>query len=64
VNGIEIDESGTVKNADEFFEPIGKNYADSQPKRKKAAHWREHLQHQQHKSPKRLRALWLKKWEY
>ena len=28
VNGIEIDESGTAKNADKFFEPIGKNYAD------------------------------------
>ena len=28
VNGIEIDDSGTAKNADEFFEPIGKNYAD------------------------------------
>ena len=28
VDGLEIDESGTVKNADEFFEPIGKNYAD------------------------------------
>ena len=25
VNGIEIDESGTAKNADKFFEPIGKN---------------------------------------
>ena len=28
VNGIEVDESGTAKNADKFFEPIGKNYAD------------------------------------
>lgn len=28
VDGLEIDESGTVKNADKFFEPIGKNYAD------------------------------------
>ena len=28
VDRLEIDESGTAKNADEFFEPIGKNYAD------------------------------------
>lgn len=28
VNGLEVDESGTAKNADKFFEPIGKNYAD------------------------------------
>ncbi len=28
VDGIELDESGAVKNADKFFEPIGKNYAD------------------------------------
>ena len=28
VNGIEVDESGTAKNTDKFFEPIGKNYAD------------------------------------
>lgn len=28
VDGLEVDESGTAKNADEFFEPIGKNYAD------------------------------------
>ncbi|NCA97397.1 MAG: hypothetical protein EOM77_04375 [Bacteroidia bacterium] len=28
VNGIEFDENGAAKNADKFFEPIGKNYAD------------------------------------
>lgn len=28
VNGLEVDDSGTAKNADKFFEPIGKNYAD------------------------------------
>lgn len=28
VERLELDESGAVKNADEFFEPIGKNYAD------------------------------------
>ena len=28
VNGIDVDESGTATNADKFFEPIGKNYAD------------------------------------
>lgn len=28
VDGIELDENGAVKNADKFFEPIGKNYAD------------------------------------
>jgi len=28
VDGLELDESGTAKNADKFFEPIVKNYAD------------------------------------
>lgn len=28
VDGIELDESGAAKNADKFFEPIGKSYAD------------------------------------
>ena len=28
VDGLEIDESGTAKNADKFLEPISKNYAD------------------------------------
>jgi hypothetical protein len=28
VDEIELDESGAAKNADKFFEPIGKNYAD------------------------------------
>ena len=28
VDGLDLDESGAVKNADKFFEPIGKNYAN------------------------------------
>jgi hypothetical protein len=61
VDGLEIDESGTAKNADKILErDDSKNYADFACQTNKAARRRQHLQHRQHKSLERLRALWLK----